>query len=275
MITKFSRDSGGLRTTARVAAGVVGLGAAGYVTYAAVTWLRYGHLTAGIAGRRADPLLDTFMPAYEIAERHQISVEASADVTLAAAREQELLRLPVVRGLFKAREWVLGSTPSQRPVPPGLLAQVLALGWVVLAEVPGREIVVGAVTRPWQADVVFRGLPAQAFAAFDEPAYVKIIWSLRADPVDASHSIFRTETRAIATDAFARRKFRVYWSLASPGIRLIRRLSLAPLKSAAERRYALTTSGVNGLAPQSKDGHVWPGGVGLSPVNPHEASMAE
>src|SRR6185312_6727805 len=66
VITKFSRGSGGLRTTARVA----GVGAAGYVTYAAVTWLRYGHLTAGIAGRSADPLLDTFMPAYEIAERH-------------------------------------------------------------------------------------------------------------------------------------------------------------------------------------------------------------
>jgi hypothetical protein len=241
---RFSRVSGDLRTAARVAAGVVGLGAVGYVTYAAVTWLRYGHVIAGIAGGSPDPLLDTFMPGYEIVERHQIPVDASADITLAAAREQELLQLPVVRSLFKARELVLGSTPSQRPVPPGLLAQVLALGWVVLAEVPGREVVVGAVTRPWEANVVFRGLPPQEFAAFDEPAYIKIIWSLRADPVDANHSIFRTETRAVATDAVARTRFRAYWSLASPGIRLIRRLSLAPLKSAAERRYQLTTSGV-------------------------------
>jgi len=228
----------------RVGVGVVGLGVTGYVTYAAVTWLRYGRVIAGTAPGSPDPLLDTFMPVYEIVERHQISVDASAGITMAAAREQELLQLPVVRGLFKAREVILRSTPSQRCVPPGLLAEMLALGWVVLAEVPGREVVVGAVTRPWEANVVFRGLPPQELAAFDEPAYVKIIWSLRADPVDANHSIFRTETRALATDAVARRRFRVYWSLASPGIRLIRRLSLAPLKSAAERRYKLMTSGV-------------------------------
>jgi len=241
---RFSRTSGGLRTALRAGAGAVGLGAAGYVAYAAVTWLRYGRVGAGTAPGSADPLLDTFMPAYEIVERHQISVDASADITMAAAREQELLQLPVVRGLFKARDVLLRSTPSQRCVPPGLLAQVLALGWVVLAEVPGREVVVGAVTRPWEANVVFRGLPPREFAAFDEPGYVKIIWSLRADPVDATHSIFRTETRAAATDAAARTRFRMYWSLASPGIRLIRRLSLAPLKSAAERRHKATTPGV-------------------------------
>jgi hypothetical protein len=239
---RISRASGALRTAAGFATGVVGLGVAGYGIYAGLAWLRYGHVTSEIADRTTDPLLDTFMPAYEVVERHHIRVDAPADVTLVAAREQELLRAPVVRSVFKARELVLGSTPSKRPVPTGLLAQVLSMGWVVLGEVPGREVVVGAVTRPWEANVEFRGLPPQEFRAFDEPAYVKIIWSLRADPIDASHSIFRTETRAVATDPGARSRFRVYWSLASPGIRLIRRLSLAPLKSAAERRYRLTTS---------------------------------
>jgi hypothetical protein len=32
-------------------------------------------------------------------------------------------------------------------------------------------------------------------AAFNDPDYVKIVWTLRADPVDATHSVFRTETR--------------------------------------------------------------------------------
>jgi hypothetical protein len=110
-----------------------------------------------------------------------------------------------------------------------------ALGWGVLAQVPGREIVMGAVTRPWEADVTFRALPPAEFAAFAEPGFVKIAWTLRADPVGAETSVFRTETRALATDAVARARFRAYWSWASPGIALIRRLSLRPLKRAAER----------------------------------------
>ena len=63
-----------------------------------------------------------------------------------------------------------------------------------------------------------------------------IAWSLRADPVDEQTSIFRTETRAVATDAAARARFRRYWAFASPGIGLIRLLSLKPLKRDAERR---------------------------------------
>jgi hypothetical protein len=48
--------------------------------------------------------------------------------------------------------------------------------------------------------------------------------------------MFRTETRALATDATARARFRRYWAFASPGIALIRRLSLRPLRAEAERR---------------------------------------
>jgi hypothetical protein len=74
------------------------------------------------------------------------------------------------------------------------------------------------------------------FAAFNDPGYVKIVWSLRADPLGSDRSIFRTETRAIATDRDARVRFRRYWAFASPGIWLIRRASLGPLKREAERQ---------------------------------------
>jgi hypothetical protein len=61
------------------------------------------------------------------------------------------------------------------------VAWAKSLGWGVLAEVPGGEIVMGAVTKPWTANPVFRALPPDAFATFDEPDYVKIVWTLRAD----------------------------------------------------------------------------------------------
>ena len=117
------------------------------------------------------------------------------------------------------------------------MAQTQALGWGVLAEKPGRKIVLGAVAQPWTANPVFRGLPPDEFAGFREPGFVKIVWNLRADTIGPSCSVFRTETRAVATDAAARAKFRKYWALVSPGIWLIRRLSLGPLKREAERRY--------------------------------------
>ena len=106
----------------------------------------------------------------------------------------------------------------------------------MLAEIPGREIVAGAVTRPWEADVVFHAIPADEFAAFDEPGWVKIAWTLRADPCGARKSVARTETRVVTTDPIAREKFRRYWALVSPGILLIRRISLRIVKREAERR---------------------------------------
>ena len=54
----------------------------------------------------------------------------------------------------------------------------------------------------------------------------------------ATESVFRTETRAVATDVMARTRFRRYWSLLSPGTIVIRRMMLQPLKAEAERRAA-------------------------------------
>ena len=65
---------------------------------------------------------------------------------------------------------------------------------------------------------------------------MNIAWTLRADPDGPDASIFRTETRAMTNDAESRARFRRYWAFFSPGIVLIRRLSLAPLKTEAERR---------------------------------------
>jgi hypothetical protein len=94
--------------------------------------------------------------------------------------------------------------------------------------------------------VVFRALPPQQFLAFAQPDYVKIVWTLRADTIGANASIFRTETRAVATDTAARAKFRRYWSFLSPGIILIRWASLRPLRADAERRARLGVLAAHG-----------------------------
>lgn len=206
-----------------------------YGGVALTTWLRYGRVPKVAAADR-DALLDRFIPVYEVVERHRIAIDAPAAIAMAAAREQDLLRLPIVRLLMRTRGFVMGATADERDEPRGLVAATLALGWGVLADEPGRELVMGAVTRPWEADVVFRALAPDEFADYAAPGLVKIAWTLRADPVSDGSCVFRTETRVVATDAESRTRFRRYWALASPGIALIRRLSLRPLQRDAERR---------------------------------------
>lgn len=180
--------------------------------------------------------LDPFMPTYDVAERHEIAVAAPAAITMAAARDMDIHRSPLVRVIFAIRTLparVRGVPPR---IPASLLSETLALGWRVLAEEPDRAIVVGAVTQPWHANVSFRGLAPDAFAAFAEQGYAKIAWTLEAIPLGASRSRFRTETRVCTTDARSRRLFRRYWAVFSPGILLIRRASLRLVRAEAERR---------------------------------------
>jgi hypothetical protein len=229
------------RSTLGVLATSVAVAAGGYAALAAIAWYRYGHARRP-DGHECDELLDTFIPVYDVVERHHIRVAAPPVVTLAVAGEQDLLRLPIVRTIFRTRELVLGATPDDGSQPRGLLAATRSLGWGTLAHVPGREIVMGAVTKPWEPNVTFRALPPDDFALFSQPGVVKIAWTLRVDPLADGTSLFRTETRVVATDAEARKRFRRYWAFASPGIALIRRLSLRPLKREAERLLRRATS---------------------------------
>lgn len=206
-----------------------------YLGYVAATWWRYGRPTPPRVGD-ASPL-DAFLPHPEVAERHETEVLAPAAVTFAAARELDIQRSPLVRAIFAVRTLPaqLGGAPARQP--ESLLSETQALGWRILAETPGRSIVLGAVTQPWRAAVRFRGLDPDAFTAFAEPGYARIVWSLEAIPSSATTSRFRTETRVDTTDPAARARFRAYWAALSPGILLIRRASLDLVKREAEARY--------------------------------------
>ena len=209
----------------------VTIAAASYLAMAAVTWIRFG------AKRRdlRDALLERFMPEYDVIEHHEVLIDAPAGTTFRAACEMDLQQSRVIRTIFRTREAVLRAKVMEQPETT-FLEQMKAIGWGVLAEIPDREIVLGAATKPWMANPVFEPIPAEEFLAFSQPDYVKIAWTIRADSVEENTSVFRTQTRAIATDANARSKFRLYWSLVSPGVNLIRWMSLGLVRADAERR---------------------------------------
>ena len=221
----------------RVVATGAAVAAGAYAVCVGLAWSRYGEPPAPSA-EEADELLDRFIPMYDVVERHRVRIAAPAALVLAAAKEQDLREPLVIRAIFRAREIALGGETVEDRGPVGLLAEVQSLGWGILASRADREIVVGAVTKPWEATVTFHPLGPDRFAGFAEPHHVKIAWTLRADPAGDNDTIFRTETRAVATDETARAKFRRYWAFASPGVASIRWLSLRSLKRAAERRAA-------------------------------------
>ena len=208
----------------------LGLPALGYAGYVATTWARYGR-----QARRPSELLDPFLPHYEVGEWHEARVEAPVESTFEAARAMTLAQSPLIRAIFRGRELIMGAESGPEDRRP-LLEQTLAIGWGVLAETPHRSVVVGAVCRPWNADPGFRALPPEEFAAFAEPGYAKIAWTLQAEPDGPNASVFRMETRVVTTSPDARARFRRYWAALSPGIILIRWEGLRLVKEDAERR---------------------------------------
>jgi hypothetical protein len=237
MSTELSSENTAGRKGVRpwhLAAGAVGLAGLAYGAYALEAWRRYGKPRSDAP---ASPFLDRHLPRPEVAERHQVRVAAPVEVTYAAACEIDLMRSPWVNALVTARARLMGASGKPAALPGKLLDQVRDLGWGLLDETPGREIVFGAITQPWRGDVVFRALPPGVFEEFQEPGFVKIVWNIAVeDAGDPDLSIFRTETRVATTDASARARFRSYWAFAAPGIRVIRHVVLRLVKQDAERR---------------------------------------
>jgi hypothetical protein len=223
---------------AAAAAGVLALGA-----YVLTAWARYGHVHPD--RRPRDELLDRFLPRPDVDEYHHILVHAPAPLTYQVAKDMDLMSSFLVRSLFwlRAVPTLLRGKPFRPDGPRGLVAETLGIGRGLLAEDPGRQIVIGAYTQPWHQEVTFHALPPEEFAAFAEPGQVKIVWTLHVELLGPTECRFVTRTRAVGTDLQARRLFRRYWAPMSTGIILIRYLAMPMVKHQAERRTVGHASG--------------------------------
>jgi hypothetical protein len=180
--------------------------------------------------------LDPFIPHPDIRERHATVVHAPASIVFGAAQAFDLQSVPLIRATIRLRQMFLGSTKTERRPQP-FLREALAMGWGVLASDPGRAVVMGAACQPWLADVQFRSITATDFAAYREANYVKIAWTLEVDSLGIASARLATETRAVAIDGEARRRFRRYWRWARFGIVAIRWAMLLAIRRQAERAW--------------------------------------
>ena len=193
--------------------------------------------------------IDRFIPDADVRKRHEVVVRAPAALVLQTARAFDMLSIPAVSAIFWLRTRMLGAKTPMRRWTRGLIEEALGMGWGLLAEEDGRFIVMGAVCEPWVADVVFTPIPPAEFAAASPPDRVKIVWTLEAVALSETVTRFATETRAVATDAQARARFRRYWRRFSVGILMIRWLLLPAVRRRAEQRWRTAWAGAPAEPP--------------------------
>jgi hypothetical protein len=187
--------------------------------------------------------LDRFIAQPDVRERFETTIRAPAAIVMAVAAEFDMQSVPVIRAIFRLREKLMGAAPPARRKPQGILEETRSLGWGLLAEQRDRFVAFGATCQPWLADVKFTAIAPEQFASYAGPDQVKIAWTLEAEPLGPALTRFAQETRAAATDAAARSKFRRYWRWARFGIVAIRLLLLPAARRAAERRWAAERKG--------------------------------
>jgi len=180
--------------------------------------------------------LEDFIRNPDVTRSHEIVIDAPANVVLDVAEHFDLHSIPTVHFLFRLREFLLLIRPRARPRLKSLVSETTNLGWIRLAHIPGRELIMGAVARPWVGDLEFKSMGAAEFAGFAEPGFVKVVWTLETETLENRTTLFRTQTRVLATDVNARKRFLIYWLFAGHLIGLIRRLGIRAVRREAERR---------------------------------------
>jgi hypothetical protein len=92
----------------------------------------------------------------------------------------------------------------------------------------------GVVGRFWQTSGGLRRVDPAVFRDFAEPGYAKAAFNFRLEP-RGGRTLLWTETRVLATDERARRRFRRYWRLIHPGSAAIRVAWLRAIRKRGER----------------------------------------
>jgi hypothetical protein len=184
-------------------------------------------------------LIDTYLPAYDVVLTEHRVVEAAPEVVFAAAKSFDFLTTDAkpVTALMTLRTLPgrLRGRTTATPKTLMLATDAGALpGWVTLGEVPGRELVFGAVGTFWRADIEWRDVPAEEFASFSEPGWGKIACHLLVRPDGQGRSTLSYECRTATTDLTSRAQMSRYWWLIRPFVGYILRSVIRTIQGNVE-----------------------------------------
>ena len=184
----------------------------------------------------ASSRLDEFAPVYQFHEFHSMHIAAPVDRVYAAIKQVRADEI----FLFQTLTWI---RRGGRPAAPGilnapeqqpLLAVATRTSFLLLAEEPNREIVIGtAVLVPpeWR---LTKQPTAEDFKSLHAPGFALASMNFFLHPEAGNDCLLTTETRIYATDSASVAKFGRYWRVIYPGSALIRRMWLRAIKHRAE-----------------------------------------
>jgi hypothetical protein len=180
----------------------------------------------------ACPRIDEFLPNHDFSARYEIRITAPASVVYQSLLHSDFSQLWLLRFLMAVRS---GKRKPRTRVPSDFRQRLQQTGFVILADVPGEEIVIGVAGRFWRPDGGrCLDLAVGDFVGFCRPGYARVAWNfkLRADSLEST--VLSTETRIKCFGLAALWMFRLYWSFVGPFSGLIRKAILKQLKVESE-----------------------------------------
>jgi len=182
--------------------------------------------------------LDEFAPIYQFRETVSIPVHASAERVYRAVFDVTADEVPFYRTLVWLRRGGARGPASVLNPPDGepLISVATRTSFLRLAEVPGREFVMGAVVMAPPGVRLAPGQNPASFKSLNQEGFAKATMNFVVEPQGPEWSLLRTETRVFATDPASRDEFASYWKVITPGSVLIRHMWLRAIKVRAEAR---------------------------------------
>jgi hypothetical protein len=185
------------------------------------------------------PGIDEFLPAHDFAARYEIRINAPASVIYECLLNTDFSELWLVRVLMIVRT---GKRLPRSRAPKDLRQRLQGTGFIILAEIPAKELVIGVAGRFWRLDGGrCMDLSASNFVDFSRLGYAKVAWNFKLRPelqesssLSTGSTILSTETRIKCFGWPARSKFRIYWSVVGPFSGSMRRAILRQVKAKAE-----------------------------------------
>ena len=182
--------------------------------------------------------IDEFAPRFHFRERHELEVAASPDrvyaaIKAVAADDISLFNLfTSIRRFGRPGPESILHAPGRQPI----LDVATRTGFLLLADRPPREIVIGAVViAPPATSNARRPTTRDEYKSLAAAGFAKATMNFLVEDAGDGNSRVITETRIFATDSSALRRFTPYWRIIFPGSAILRLTWLRAIRAIGQQ----------------------------------------
>ncbi len=169
--------------------------------------------------------IQSFLPHPRHTEINRIFVSAKPDRAWETARHFNAAEIPWIKMLFDIRtlpERLFDKNEELGPISIGVDEVTKSgAGFMLLHEIPGKEVLVGSVGQFWHLNIPFKQVTPDDFSRFSEPGWGKLAWAISVEPYRDGSTI-SLELRTTATDERSWKKLSHYYNIIGIGSKLIR-----------------------------------------------------